>query len=108
MPTTPLTPTFLVTDIPSDSKCLAITSDVLNSLLDNSGCLWKSCLHEITFCSIFLIWSSIDWEKPNWKMKKNIIVITGGAGFVGTNLIVLLLKKTIINYLQVNILKPYL
>ncbi len=27
-------------------------------------------------------------------MKKNIIVITGGAGFVGTNLIVLLLKKT--------------
>ena len=27
-------------------------------------------------------------------MKKNIIVITGGAGFVGTNLIYLLLKKT--------------
>ena len=27
-------------------------------------------------------------------MKKNIIVITGGAGFVGTNLIKLLLKKT--------------
>ena len=27
-------------------------------------------------------------------MKKNIIVITGGAGFVGTNLITLLLKKT--------------
>ena len=27
-------------------------------------------------------------------MKKNIIVITGGAGFVGTNLINLLLKKT--------------
>ena len=27
-------------------------------------------------------------------MKKNVIVITGGAGFVGTNLIVLLLKKT--------------
>ena len=27
-------------------------------------------------------------------MKKNIIVITGGAGFVGTNLIILLLKKT--------------
>ena len=27
-------------------------------------------------------------------MKKNIVVITGGAGFVGTNLIVLLLKKT--------------
>ena len=27
-------------------------------------------------------------------MKKNTIVITGGAGFVGTNLIYLLLKKT--------------
>ena len=27
-------------------------------------------------------------------MKKNIVVITGGAGFVGTNLINLLLKKT--------------
>ena len=27
-------------------------------------------------------------------MKKNKIVITGGAGFVGTNLISLLLKKT--------------
>ena len=27
-------------------------------------------------------------------MKKNKIVITGGAGFVGTNLINLLLKKT--------------
>ena len=27
-------------------------------------------------------------------MKKNVIVITGGAGFVGTNLIILLLKKT--------------
>ena len=27
-------------------------------------------------------------------MKKNRIVITGGAGFVGTNLINLLLKKT--------------
>ena len=27
-------------------------------------------------------------------MKKNIVVITGGAGFVGTNLINLILKKT--------------
>ena len=27
-------------------------------------------------------------------MKKNKIIITGGAGFVGTNLINLLLKKT--------------
>ena len=27
-------------------------------------------------------------------MKKNTIVITGGAGFVGSNLILLLLKKT--------------
>src|SRR5210317_2288961 len=27
-------------------------------------------------------------------MKKNIIVVTGGAGFVGSNLIELLLKKT--------------
>ena len=27
-------------------------------------------------------------------MKKNTIVVTGGAGFVGTNLILLLLKKT--------------
>ena len=27
-------------------------------------------------------------------MKKNKIVITGGAGFVGTNLISLLLRKT--------------
>ena len=29
-----------------------------------------------------------------FNMKKNIIVITGGAGFVGSNLITLLLKKT--------------
>ena len=34
-------------------------------------------------------------------MKKNIIVITGGAGFVGSNLISLLLKKT--NYKLVSI-----
>ena len=27
-------------------------------------------------------------------MKKNIIIVTGGAGFVGSNLILLLLKKT--------------
>ena len=27
-------------------------------------------------------------------MKKNIIIVTGGAGFVGTNLIQLLIKKT--------------
>ena len=27
-------------------------------------------------------------------MKKNIIVVTGGAGFVGSNLIELILKKT--------------
>jgi nucleoside-diphosphate-sugar epimerase len=29
-------------------------------------------------------------------MKKNIIVVTGGAGFVGSNLIELLLKKLIL------------
>ena len=39
IPTTPLTPTFLVTSIPRDSRCLAITSEVLNSLFESSGCL---------------------------------------------------------------------
>ena len=34
-------------------------------------------------------------------MKKNIIVITGGAGFVGTNLINLFIKKT--NYKIISI-----
>ena len=34
-------------------------------------------------------------------MKKNIIIITGGAGFVGTNLIKFLLKKT--NYKIISI-----
>ena len=27
-------------------------------------------------------------------MKKNLIIVTGGAGFVGSNLIILFLKKT--------------
>jgi len=36
-----------------------------------------------------------------YKMKKNKIIITGGAGFVGTNLIKLLLKKT--NYKIISI-----
>ena len=35
-------------------------------------------------------------------MKKNIIVITGGAGFVGTNLINLLLKKTKYNLISID------
>ena len=35
-------------------------------------------------------------------MKKNIIVITGGAGFVGTNLILLLLKKTKFNIISID------
>ena len=35
-------------------------------------------------------------------MKKNILVITGGAGFVGTNLINLLLKKTKYNLISID------
>ena len=35
-------------------------------------------------------------------MKKNKIVITGGAGFVGTNLIALLLKKTKFNIISID------
>ena len=35
-------------------------------------------------------------------MKKNIIIITGGAGFVGTNLINLLLKKTKYNLISID------
>ena len=35
-------------------------------------------------------------------IKKNIIVITGGAGFVGTNLIKLLLKKTKYNIVSID------
>ena len=35
-------------------------------------------------------------------MKKNIIIITGGAGFVGTNLINLLLKKTKYNIISID------
>ena len=35
-------------------------------------------------------------------MKKNIIVVTGGAGFVGSNLIELLLKKTNFNLISID------
>ena len=35
-------------------------------------------------------------------MKKNTLVITGGAGFVGTNLINLLLKKTKYNIISID------
>ena len=35
-------------------------------------------------------------------MKKNIIVVTGGAGFVGSNLIFLLLKKTKYSLLSID------
>ena len=66
IPTTPFTPTFLVTEIPRDSRCLAITSEVLNSLFETSGYLWNSCLHEINFSSISVIWVSIVWEYENW------------------------------------------
>ena len=31
---------------------------------------------------------------PGYSKMKNLIVVTGGAGFVGSNLIELLLKKT--------------
>ena len=41
-------------------------------------------------------------------MKKNNIVITGGAGFVGTNLIKLLLKKTILTNLHSDLDYNYL
>ena len=35
-------------------------------------------------------------------MNKNIIVITGGAGFVGSNLINLFLKKTKFNLISID------
>ena len=35
-------------------------------------------------------------------MKKNIIVITGGAGFVGSNLIKYFLKKTKFNIISID------
>ena len=35
-------------------------------------------------------------------MKKNKIIITGGAGFVGTNLINLFLKKTKYNIISID------
>ena len=34
--------------------------------------------------------------------KKNTIIITGGAGFVGTNLIKLLLRKTNFNLISID------
>ena len=36
------------------------------------------------------------------KKNKNIIIITGGAGFVGSNLISLLLKKTNLNIISLD------
>ena len=35
-------------------------------------------------------------------MKKNYIIITGGAGFVGSNLILLLIKKTKYNLISID------
>ena len=35
-------------------------------------------------------------------MKKNIIVVTGGAGFVGSNLISLLIKKTKLRIISID------
>ena len=35
-------------------------------------------------------------------MKKNYIIITGGAGFVGSNLILLLIKRTKYNLISID------
>ena len=35
-------------------------------------------------------------------MKKNIIIVTGGAGFVGSNLINLLIRKTKYNIISID------
>ena len=35
-------------------------------------------------------------------MKKNTIIITGGAGFVGSNLITLFIKKTKFNIISID------